>query len=135
LWKRAGIANGLLHVPGRIGLPGPSAHSLRQQRGESIAAALGDAAPAVLPEAIRLVQLRARVPRYQRDVLVALARQEGTSIDAILQSQLEDLACANAAELSSLSVVRSPLSVKLLNGQRTTRNDPAPRDGLSWPGA
>jgi hypothetical protein len=33
--------------------------------------ALGADAAAVLPEAIRLVQLRARVPRYQRDMLNA----------------------------------------------------------------
>ena len=32
--------------------------------------------PSVLPEAIRLVQLRARVPRYQREVLRELARRE-----------------------------------------------------------
>ena len=81
----------------------------------SIEAALGDAAPTTLPEAIRLVQLRARVPRYQRDVLVALAQQEGTSVDAILRSQLEDLACANAAELMD--------------------SVPTLRVGLSWPGA
>lgn len=37
-----------------------------------IEAALGDDAERVLPEAIRLVLLRARVPRYQRDLLVAL---------------------------------------------------------------
>ena len=43
-----------------------------------IEAALGKDAPSVLPEAIRLVELRARVPRYQRDVLRALARREGT---------------------------------------------------------
>src|SRR5216684_4402329 len=42
-----------------------------------IEAALGKDAAVVLPEAIRLVELRARVPRYQRDVLRALARREG----------------------------------------------------------
>jgi hypothetical protein len=40
-------------------------------------------AAAVLPEAIRLVELRARVPRYQREMLQVLARQEGTSVDAV----------------------------------------------------
>jgi len=49
-----------------------------------IEAPLGKDAPSVLPEAIRLVELRARVPRYQRDVLRALARREGTSVDAVL---------------------------------------------------
>jgi hypothetical protein len=41
-----------------------------------IEAALGDDAARVLPEAIRLVLLRVRVPRYQRDMLVALAHAE-----------------------------------------------------------
>jgi len=36
---------------------------------------------AVLPEAIRLVLLRVRVPRWQRDMLVALARKHGTTVD------------------------------------------------------
>jgi hypothetical protein len=45
-----------------------------------IEAALGKDAPSVMPEAIRLVELRARVPRYQRDVLRAIARREGTSV-------------------------------------------------------
>jgi hypothetical protein len=64
-----------------------------------IEAALGKDAAAVLQEAIRLVELRARVPRYQRDVLRALARREGTSVDAVLTRELEDVACAHAEEL------------------------------------
>src|ERR1700686_1621552 len=56
--------------------------------------ALGKDAPAVLPEAIRLVELRARVPRYQRDVLRELARREGTSVDAVLTRELEDVVSA-----------------------------------------
>ncbi|HEX9983642.1 MAG TPA: hypothetical protein VGF69_10285 [Thermoanaerobaculia bacterium] len=62
--------------------------------------ALGDDAAAVLPEAIRLVLLRVRVPRYQRDMLVALAQRHGTSIDAIVTRELEDVACAHAEELA-----------------------------------
>ena len=58
--------------------------------------ALGDDAPRLLPEAIRLVELRARVPRYQRDVLCELARWDGTSIDAVLTRELEDVASAHA---------------------------------------
>ncbi len=53
----------------------------------------------MLPEAIRLVELRARVPRYQRDVLRALARREGTSVDAVLTRELEDVASAYRDEL------------------------------------
>lgn len=62
--------------------------------------ALGEDAAAVLPEAIRLVELRARVPRYQRDVLRELARREGTSVDAVLARELEDVAFAHAEELA-----------------------------------
>src|SRR5437660_12386733 len=40
--------------------------------------ALGDAAAAVLPEVLRLVELRARIPRYQRDMLHVLAGWQGT---------------------------------------------------------
>src|SRR5436305_1814216 len=62
--------------------------------------ALGDDAPRLLPEAIRLVELRARVPRYQRDVLRELARRDSTSIDAVLARELEDVASAYAEELA-----------------------------------
>jgi hypothetical protein len=61
--------------------------------------ALGDDAAAVLPEAIRLVLLRVRVPRYQRDMLIALARRHGVSVDEIVSRELEDVACAHAEEL------------------------------------
>ncbi|SRR5258706_3938553 len=63
--------------------------------------ALGEDAASVLPEAIRLVELRARVPRYQRDVLRELAQREGTSVDAVLARELEDVASAHAEELAS----------------------------------
>jgi hypothetical protein len=63
--------------------------------------ALGDDAPRLIPEAIRLVELRARVPRYQRDVLRELARRDDTSVDAILTRELEDVASAHAEELAS----------------------------------
>jgi hypothetical protein len=63
--------------------------------------ALGENAAVVLPEAIRLVELWARVPRYQRDVLRELARREGTSVDAVLTRELEDVASAHAKELAA----------------------------------
>lgn len=63
--------------------------------------ALGEDAPRLLPEAIRLVELRARVPRYQRDVLRELARRDGTSVDAVLTRELEDVVSAHAEELAS----------------------------------
>ena len=64
-----------------------------------IEAALGDQAAAVLPEAIRLVELRARVPRYQKEMLRYLARQEGTSIGTILSRELEGMASALSINL------------------------------------
>jgi hypothetical protein len=45
-----------------------------------IEAALGEDAARVLPEAVRLVELRARVPRYLRDMLRYMARRDGTSV-------------------------------------------------------
>jgi hypothetical protein len=63
--------------------------------------ALGDDAARVLPEAIRLVELRARVPRYQREMLRYLARRDGTSVDHVLTRELEDVASANAEELTA----------------------------------
>ncbi len=66
----------------------------------AIEEALGDEAATVLPEAIRLVELRARVPRYQRDMLRFLARKNETSVDEVLTRELEDVACAHAEELS-----------------------------------
>jgi hypothetical protein len=62
--------------------------------------ALGDEAAAVLPEAIRLVELRARVPRYQRDMLSYFARRDGSSVDHVLARELDDVASAHAEELA-----------------------------------
>ncbi len=62
----------------------------------TIEAALGEDAARVLPEAIRLVALPARVPWYQRDMLRELARREGTSVDAVLSRELEHVASAHA---------------------------------------
>ena len=67
-----------------------------------IEAALGDEAARVLPEGIRLVLLRVRVPRYQRDMLVALARRHGTTVDDVVTRELEDVACAHAEELAAV---------------------------------
>ena len=63
--------------------------------------ALGDDAARVLPEAIRLVELRARIPRYQREMLRWLARRHETTVDEVLTRELEDVACAHAEELSA----------------------------------
>ena len=55
----------------------------------------------MLPEAIRLVELRARIPRYQRDMLHYLATRDATTVDHVLARELEDVACAHAEELAA----------------------------------
>jgi len=65
-----------------------------------VEAALGDDAAVLLPEAIRLVELRARVPWYQREMLRFLARRDATTVDAVLARELEDVACAHSEELA-----------------------------------
>ena len=77
------------------------AAAMRMWEQTVIEEALGDDAAAVLPEAIRLVELRARVPRYQREMLVYLARQQGTTVDEVLTRELEDVACTHSEELAA----------------------------------
>jgi hypothetical protein len=77
------------------------AAAMRTWEQSVIEEALGDDAAAVLPEAIRLVELRARVPRYQRDMLRYLAQRHGTSVDDVLTRELEDVACAHSEELAA----------------------------------
>jgi hypothetical protein len=67
----------------------------------TIEEALGDDAAAVLPEAIRLVELQARIPKYQRDMLRWFARRDETTVNVVLTRELEDVACAHAEELSA----------------------------------
>lgn len=47
------------------------------------------------------MELRARVPRYQKEMLQWLARRDATSVDQVLARELEDVACAYAEELAS----------------------------------
>ena len=75
------------------------AAAMRLWEQTAIEDALGDDAAAVLPEAIRLVLLRVRIPRYQRDMLVALARRHEVSVDEIVTRELEGVACACGEEL------------------------------------
>ena len=77
------------------------AAAMRRWETAVIERALGREAAAVLPEAIRLVELRARVPRYQKEMLRYLARQEGTSIGVVLSRELEDMASARGEELAA----------------------------------
>jgi hypothetical protein len=83
------------------------AAAMRRWEQGVIEAALGDDAAIVLPEAIRLVLLRVRVPRYQRDMLVALAQRHGTSVDEVLTRELEDVASAHAEELAAAVLTAS----------------------------
>lgn len=63
--------------------------------------ALGEQAATLLPEAVRLVELRARVPRYHRDMLRYFAGRDATSVDAVLSSTLDDVASAHSEELAA----------------------------------
>lgn len=78
------------------------AAAMRVWRQDEIEDALGEDAGRVLPEAIRLVELRARVPWYQREMLHVLARRHRTTVDEVLARELEDVACAHAEELAAV---------------------------------
>jgi hypothetical protein len=56
----------------------------------------------VLPRAVRLVELRARVPRYQFAALQYLAGRDGTTVSHVLTRELEDIASVVAAEARAL---------------------------------
>jgi hypothetical protein len=73
--------------------------------------ALGEEAAAVLPEVIRLVELRARIPRYQRDMLRVLAEWQETTVDEVLTGELEGVASSSA---SASRNSRSPSSKILM---------------------
>lgn len=77
------------------------AAAMRMWEQPLIEEALGDDAAAVLPDAIRLVELRARVPLYQREMLHYLAQRRGTTVDEVLTRELEDVACAYSEELAA----------------------------------
>jgi hypothetical protein len=85
----------------RVGREEMIAAAMRTWEQTTIEDALGEEAAAVLPEAVRLVELRARVPRYQREMLRYFARKDGTSVDHVLTRELEDVASAHAEELAA----------------------------------
>lgn len=84
--------------------------------------ALGDDAAYVLPAAIRLVELRARVPWYQREMLRVLAQREGTSVDDVLTPELEDVASANAEELAAVPRFAMALQWPAVSQERWPRS-------------
>jgi len=63
---------------------------------EVIEDALGDDSPSVVPELVRLTDLRVRVPRYGVIVLGRLAQRQGTTINEIVTRQLLDLTVAES---------------------------------------
>jgi hypothetical protein len=67
----------------------------------TIEEALGEEAVSILPEAVRLVELRGRVPRYQKEMLRYLAQRQGTTVDHVLARGLDDVASAHAEELAA----------------------------------
>jgi hypothetical protein len=68
---------------------------------EVIEEALGAEAEAVLPQVIRLAELRARIPRYQLTMLEYFAGQQQTTVSDVLTRELEGVASDHAAELTA----------------------------------
>jgi hypothetical protein len=68
---------------------------------ESIEEALGADAESVLPRAVRLAELRARIPHYQVSMLEYFAGQQQTTVSEVLTRELEGVASAHAVELTA----------------------------------
>ncbi len=67
---------------------------------EEIEEALGADADGVLPEALRLMDLHVRVPRYQVAMLEYLAERDRTSVNGVLARGLVVMASVDTDELS-----------------------------------
>jgi hypothetical protein len=63
--------------------------------------ALAEGAMAVLPELVRLAELRVRIPGYQTAMVARLANRENISIDELLTRHFLDLASAEAEWLAA----------------------------------
>jgi hypothetical protein len=59
-------------------------------------------ADAVLPHAVRLAMLRARIPRYQLPMLEYFAEEQRTTVSEVLTRELEGVASENAEQLSAV---------------------------------
>ena len=68
---------------------------------EDIEEALGGDAAGVIPEAVRLMELRVRLPRYQVAMLEYVAGRDRASVSGWLARELDGVASAHAEELSS----------------------------------
>ncbi|HEV8432072.1 MAG TPA: hypothetical protein VGR95_01580 [Thermoanaerobaculia bacterium] len=62
----------------------------------AIEEALGAEMASVIPEPLRLAELRIRIPRYQIAMLAKLAGRERISVDELMSRHLLDLAGAEA---------------------------------------
>jgi hypothetical protein len=85
----------------RIGREELMAAAMRLWEQAVIEEALGDDATAVLPAALRLADMPARVPWYLREMLRRIASQLGTSVDDALTRELEARASAASGELAA----------------------------------
>jgi hypothetical protein len=77
------------------------ANALETWSPEVIEEALGVDAASILPEGRRLGDLHAPLPRYQIAMLRYFARLRQTTVGDVLARELEDVASANAEELSA----------------------------------
>ena len=73
---------------------------------ETIEEAPGEEAERVLPRAVRLVELRARVPRYQVASTQYVADHEGTTIARVAKAQQTDLNAPGTADALHCSANR-----------------------------
>lgn len=55
-----------------------------------------------MPSAVRLAELRARIPRYQVAMLEYLAEQHRTTVSDVLARELEGIASEHSEELSAV---------------------------------
>jgi hypothetical protein len=69
---------------------------------EVIEEALGAEAERVLPHAVRLAVLRARIPRYQLAMLEYFAEEQRTTVSEVLTRELEGVASEHAEQLSAV---------------------------------
>lgn len=69
---------------------------------EEVEEALGADADAVLSHAVRLTELRARIPRYQLAMLAYFAEQQQTTVSDVLTRELEGVASTHGEELSAV---------------------------------
>lgn len=63
--------------------------------------ALAEEAAAVMPELVRLAELRLQIPRYQAAMITQLADRENISVDELVARHFLDLASAEAEWLAS----------------------------------